>query len=176
MVYASASPLPKFDFKFVLEENTNSEITVFLYKIFVKLRPYLHEFLSQMSKIFEIVVLTASEKDYADSILNYIENKTKYFAHRLFKNHCIVKEEVYLFKNLNVLTANRELKDILIVDNSVRNFALFICNGIPIIEFLGKDNDIELCKLSNFLVKLSEEKDCSEIIKENLVRFLLNKY
>ena len=117
--------------------------------------------------------MTAAEKEYVDAILDFIEKDNKYFAHRLFKSHCIVKEELYLFKNLNVLTYNRELKDIIIVDNSVRNFALFISNGIPIIEFVGSDDDVELCKLSGFLVLLSDQKDCSEIIKKHLIRFLL---
>jgi len=127
-----------------------------------------------MIKFYEIVVCTASEKEYEDKILDFIEKDNKFFAHRLFKSHCIVKEDVYLFKNLNVLTSNRSLKDIIIVDNSVRNFALFICNGIPINEYLGSDDDIELCKINNFLIELSNEKDCSSIIKDHLVRFLIS--
>ena len=79
-----------------------------------------------MSQMYEIVLLTASEKEYADLILDNIEKNHKYFAHRLFKDHCIVKEEVFLFKNLNVLTFNRDISNIVIVDNSVRNYGLFI--------------------------------------------------
>lgn len=128
-----------------------------------------------MKQYYEIVVLTASEREYADIILNYIERKGKYFAHRLFKDHCIVKEDAYLFKNLNLLTYNRDIKDILIVDNSVRNFALFICNGLPILEFNGSDEDTELCKLTNFLVNISSENNFTDIIKENIVRILLSE-
>ena len=79
-----------------------------------------------MSQMYEIVLLTASEKDYADLILDNIEKNHKYFADRLFKDHCIVKEEVFLFKNLNVLTFNRDISNIVIVDNSVRNYGLYI--------------------------------------------------
>lgn len=127
-----------------------------------------------MVNFFEIVVLTASESDYADIILDFIESNNKYFAHRIYKDQCIVKEDFYLFKNLNVLTYNRNLKDIVIVDNSVKNFALFICNGLPIVEFTGSETDQELCKITNYLLQLAKEDNFTNVIKHDIIRFLLN--
>jgi len=126
-----------------------------------------------MKNYFELIVLTAAEEDYASKILDFIEQKEKYFSYRLFKNHCIVKQHLYLFKNLNVLTKNRAIEDILIVDNCVRNFALFVCNGIPILEYRGSNDDFELCKLCNLLVQMSTIKNWTEYIKQNIVKFLM---
>jgi len=126
-----------------------------------------------MKNYYEIIVLTAAYEEYASTVLDFIEKNQKYFSHRLFKNHCILKQNFYLFKNLNVLTKNRLIKDIIIVDNIVRNFALFICNGIPIIDYKGTNDDFELCKLSNFLVQLASNENCTEFIRNNIVKSLL---
>ncbi len=37
---------------------------------YVSIRPYALSFIKKMSKYFEMVVFTASEKDYADTILD----------------------------------------------------------------------------------------------------------
>lgn len=45
--------------------------------VFAFFRPYLKEFLTEVSKMFEIVVFTASRQCYADAILDIIDpNKT----------------------------------------------------------------------------------------------------
>ena len=56
-----------------MEFTANCEIEVDLgeeEKGFILIRPYALSFLKKMSKIYEIVVFTASAQDYADSILN----------------------------------------------------------------------------------------------------------
>ena len=44
-----------------------------LEKYYVKLRPFLKEFLERLSKIFELVIFTASIKEYADKVIDYID-------------------------------------------------------------------------------------------------------
>ncbi len=129
-----------------------------------------------MSKIYEIVVYTAADKSYADAILNYIERRKPYFAHRLYKDSCVYRTKVYFFKCLDLLCENRELKDIVIVDNSVRNFALSVRNGIPIVEFRGKEHDRELIYLAKYMRELATKDDLREKIKQDFATFLLQNY
>ncbi len=41
--------------------------------IYVTKRPFLDKFLKEMSKIYNLIVFTASEKKYADSVLKIID-------------------------------------------------------------------------------------------------------
>lgn len=56
-------------------------------------------------------------------------------------------------KDLSIIK-NRNLDEIVIVDNSTSSFIKQIHNGVPIIPFFCKKDDIELIKLSNFLLNL----------------------
>ncbi len=66
-----------------------------------------------MSQLYEIVVFTASQKLYADKVLDLIDPK-KRISHRLYRQHCIVINKTYYLKNLKIL--GRDLNNIIIVD------------------------------------------------------------
>jgi len=53
--------------------------------MFISIRPYAISFLKRMKKYFEIVVFTASDKAYADAILNEIDPDLEYISHRLYR-------------------------------------------------------------------------------------------
>jgi len=52
------------------------------------IRPYVTNFLEEMKEFYEVVVFTAATKDYADWILNVIDQK-KCISHRLYRNHTV---------------------------------------------------------------------------------------
>ncbi len=54
-----------------------------------------------------------------------------------------MSEEGYYIKDLRIF-GNRELKDIIIIDNNATCFAYQIDNGIPIVPFYDDENDEEL--------------------------------
>ena len=145
-------------------------------RIYLKFRPFLHEFLTDMRDFYELIIYTSAEQEYADMIVNTIEEKESYFAHRLYSTQCMIKPDKYLFKNLEILCENRDIKDILIVDNSVRNFSLSVRNGIPIFDYKGSVNDVQLLSLAPYLRKLAEEDDVRIPIKNDFAKFLLNHY
>lgn len=66
-------------------------------------------------------------------------------------------------KDLRIIH-DRELKDIVIVDNSIVSFAFQLSNGVPISSFTGQENDEELL----FMVTLLEEIYCFEDIRPQL--------
>ena len=43
----------------------------------LNIRPYAQQFLSKMASIYEIILFTASEKYYADTILEYLDPNRK---------------------------------------------------------------------------------------------------
>ncbi len=75
-------------------------------------------FLSELSQFYEIVVFTAALQDYADWILDQIDQH-KCISHRLYRQHTKRKTE-YALKDLSLL--GRDMKKTIIVDNIAENF------------------------------------------------------
>ena len=57
--------------------------------ISVRCRPYLIDSLEKLRLMYEIIVFTAGQKDYADPILDYIDPHKKIFKKRLYRTDCI---------------------------------------------------------------------------------------
>lgn len=74
-------------------------------------------------------------------------------------------------KDLRIIR-NRELKDMVIVDNSVYSFAYQIDNGIPIIPFYHEQTDEEMLHLIFYLECLSS---CEDVRVQNREAFELHK-
>lgn len=68
-------------------------------------------------------------------------------------------------KDLRIL-GNRELKNMVIVDNAVISFAYQIDNGIPIISFKDDKTDIEFLQLMKYMKIISKEDDCRDFVKK----------
>lgn len=116
--------------------------------IYISYRPYLIEFLEKVSQHFEVVVFTASEKEYATMVLDRIDPEQKYIHHRLFRDSCLPLNGNYI-KDLTVL--GRDIDKTIIIDNSIIAFSLNLDNGIPIHSFSGDKRDTELYKLAEIV-------------------------
>jgi CTD small phosphatase-like protein 2 len=58
------------------------------YQVGVKLRPFMDRFLRSVADKFEVVVFTASQQVYADTLLDIIDPKRELIKHRLFRDSC----------------------------------------------------------------------------------------
>jgi len=140
------------------------------YKVHVRTRPYLMEFLEAVSKKFEVVVFTASQRVYANELLKRIDPDGKYIKHRIFREACLLVEGNYL-KDLNVL--NRNLATSVLVDNSPHAFGYQVDNGIPIESWFDNPGDSELLKLEHFLETLHGVNDVRSVVRSKFQTYKL---
>ena len=139
----------------------NVDFDGILYNIYVLVRPGAENFIKNMSKYYEIVIFTASLSNYASPLLDILDsdNNIKY---RLYREHCTFINGIYI-KDLKKL--NRDLKDLIIVDNSPLAYAFDNDNGLPIKTWYEDPSDIELLKISKLLKFLAKTKDVRKYIK-----------
>ena len=136
-------------------------------KIGVNIRPNWEKALNIIKDKYIIVVFTASHSAYADAVLNFMDPNNNYFQYRLYRNNCTsVKyegKEIYI-KDLSVFK-NIDLKNIIIIDNSVVSFTYQLDNGMPILPYYNSDRDNELICLAYYLLAIFEYKDLREANK-----------
>ena len=121
----------------------NIEIENEMHDIHILVRPGVKEFLEKISKRFEIVIFTASISKYAGPLLDILD-KNKCCSYRLFREHCTLINTSFV-KDLKKL--GRDLKDVIIVDNSPMAYLLNSDNGLPILTWFDDKNDRELYKI-----------------------------
>ena len=131
------------------------------------IRPGLYEFLDYASENFDLVVFTASDQDYADAIINYIEKNKKYFKMRLYRNDCIFIDPGLYIKDLRIFNSCKQMKDIIILDNSLFSFANQLSNGILITSFFNDKEDSFLNNVKDYLEYINSQNDIREINKES---------
>ena len=133
-------------------------------------RPGLLPFLNKVFPLFDLILWTSGQKDYADDIINKIEKEKKIFSVRLYREHATYKNKIYI-KDLSNL--GRPLDKIIIVDDKESSFSLQRDNGILIKPFHGSklecQKDYILMDLYNILTKIIFDRSKD-------VRIGINKY
>ena len=133
---------------------------------YVRIRPFLFGFLEEVSQLYELIVFTNSEKEYADSVIEAIEKDRTYFDHVFYRQHTIIVGNDFV-KDLTRI--GRPLNSIIIIDNMPQNYKLQKENGILIKPFWGEDSkDRTLYDLMPILLYIAKEGGD--------VRYGLNKY
>ena len=73
----------------------------------------------------------------------------------------------FFIKDLRILN-NRDLKDLVIVDNMPHSFGFQIDNGIPILEWFNDKDDTELKHLTRYLLEGLKYDDMRKYNQEKL--------
>ena len=121
----------------------------------LRVRPGINEFLDEIGKLYELIVFTTATQDYADVLIDAIEEDKIYFEHRFYREHSTIIDNDFV-KDLSRI--GRPLDKIIIVDNMPQNFRLQKENGIIIKAFWGEDNtDTALYELIPILVNIAKE-------------------
>ena len=132
LVHSSMRPFPKCA-DITLHLNFNGR-NIFIY---VLKRPFLEKFLEEMSLIYDIMIFTASLADYSEPLLDIID-KNKIIKYRLNRSHCRHYQNIYI-KDLKVI--NRDLNDMIIMDNNPESYLMNKVNAIPILTWEDDIND-----------------------------------
>jgi len=164
LVHCTIEPISNPDIIFPVKFNDMN------YQVYVRKRPYLDLFLETVSKLFEVVVFTASQKVYADTLLNIIDPDHRFINHRLFREACVLVQGNYL-KDITVL--GRDLQRTVLVDNSPHAYGYQIDNGVPIESWFDDSSDTELLKLATFLKRIVDVEDVRPVIREHFKTYQL---
>lgn len=142
------------------------------------MRPHLQEFLERVSKLYEVVVFTASEEEYASKVLDVIDRRG---------NRIVIEEPTsridssgttassmgtrrlgslrFFIKDIANMR-NRNLRDIVAVDDNFTPFSHCLSNLVPILAFNNDREDSELLKLASFLEFIYELEDHVSFLKD----------
>ncbi len=134
----------------------------------VNIRKSAKEVLEEAGKHFEVMIFTASVKEYADAILDHIDPENKLIHHRYYWDSCKNAEaegNPFFIKDLWMFEENFDLKDIVIVDNAVYSFINQLENGIPIIPFRYDKEDDQLDMLMKYLPVLAQQEDVRDSLR-----------
>ena len=151
------------------------------HSVYVLKRPFVHEFLKEMNKIYNIVIFTASIKEYANPLLDKLDTE-KIIKKRLFREDCSLGINRKFIKDLKILNMN--LKDLILVDNNPISYSYNICNGVPIKSWHYDKTDQELIKMIPFLQFLANVNDVRDYIPKfvendsinfNKINFMINE-
>ena len=139
----------------------NVEFEGMLYNIYVLIRPGAIDFIKKVAKLYEVIIFTASISKYALPLIDILDSD-KNIQYKLTREHCTFLNGIYI-KELKKL--NRDLNDLIILDNSPLAYSFDIDNGLPIKAWYEDKNDNELDKVYFILEFLSKVKDARNFIK-----------
>lgn len=130
----------------------HEEVTVYSpegspYTVYVQKRPYLDYFIEKVSYDYNLVIFTASKKEYADPVISHID-KYCLLSKRKFRESCIKTPQGYI-KDLT--TIEPDLGKIVLVDNAEISGVLHPDNILLIKAWYSGEDDKELLKFVNIL-------------------------
>ena len=129
--------------------------------LLVRKRPGVHQFLHRASTLFDLVLYTAGEEDYATRVLKEIDPTGTIFCGRLFRSSCVQNPETGEYLKDLKLVPDVDLRRCVLVDNNPASFAMQPNNGILIDSFYVNSTDRELRVLFDVLCHMN--KNCDDV-------------
>ncbi|ETI23602.1 hypothetical protein G647_05404 [Cladophialophora carrionii CBS 160.54] len=128
---------------------------------YVHKRPHCDEFLRKVAKWYKLVVFTASVQEYADPVIDWLEQERKYFAGRYYRQHCTFRNGAYI-KDLSSIEP--DLSKAIILDNSPVSYIFHEDNAIPIEGWINDPTDNDLLHLIPMLEALQYVTDVRALL------------
>ncbi|RMZ90442.1 hypothetical protein DV736_g2339, partial [Chaetothyriales sp. CBS 134916] len=128
---------------------------------YVHKRPHCDEFLKKVCKWYRLVIFTASVQEYADPVIDWLEQERKYFAGRYYRQHCTFRNGAYI-KDLSSIEP--DLSKVVILDNSPVSYVFHQDNAIPIEGWISDPSDNDLLHLIPMLEALQYVPDVRALL------------
>lgn len=161
LVYDGDKCVTKADVRLMLKSDDEDEEEE---EIFVNIRPHIRKCILKLKEFYQVILFTASTKDYADTIVDYFDPYHELFETRLYRSSCLsTQDEVYI-KDLRIFEDQWGMESIVIVDNSPHSFGLQLANGYPIVSFHANSRDEEFLIMQRYLMQLSKEPDVRPVL------------
>lgn len=140
---------------------------------YVYTRPYLTQFLLNLSEIYKLAIWSSADDIYVREIVNVIKPESINFEFVWGRTRCTYRRDI----ELDQFNWEKRLKKVkklgfglsttLIVDDTQEKCRDNFGNAIYIKEFDGSPDDTELIKLENYLLKISTKENFRIIEKRN---------
>ena len=124
-------------------------------------RPHCDHFLTTVAMWFDIVIFTASVQEYADPVIDWLEQERKFFKARYYRQHCTFRNGAYM-KDLSLVEP--DLSKAIIVDNSPLSYRLNEANAVPIEGWISDPSDNDLLYLIPLLYGLRAVGDVRSLL------------
>ncbi len=124
-------------------------------------RPFLDSFLDTVASWYHLVIYTASLREYADPVINWLDRGKDLFKKRLFRTACVEHRGAYV---KNLLLVDSDLSRVCLLDNSPASFLMHPDSGIPIASWTHDRSDTALLDLLPFLDALRFTDDVRSIL------------
>ncbi|KAG5368923.1 Nuclear envelope morphology protein 1 [Yarrowia sp. C11] len=108
---------------------------------YVHKRPFCDDFLKLVCKWYNVVVFTASVQEYADPVIDWLEQEQRFFSKRYYRQHCTKVGNGYV-KDLTCV--DKDLSKLLIIDNSPVSYMMHENNAIAIEGWINDPTDVDL--------------------------------
>ncbi len=125
---------------------------------YVRVRPGAEQLLAELHPLYEIVVYTSAEQNYAETVVEkLLDRSCRYVDHVLSRESCMRMGEYYI-KDLRVI-GDRELANLVVLDSSLVSFCNQLDNGIFVVPYRGDDKDMALVPLVKTLKDVANTAD-----------------
>ena len=101
---------------------------------YVHKRPHCDDFLRKVCKWYNLIVFTASVQEYADPVIDWLEQERKYFSRRFYRQHCTFRNGAYI-KDLS--SVEPDLSKVMILDNSPLSYIFHEGTSILLRDWRG---------------------------------------
>ncbi|KAI9814963.1 MAG: Nuclear envelope morphology protein 1 [Thelocarpon impressellum] len=132
---------------------------------YVHKRPHCDDFLRKarllVCRWYNLVAFTASVQEYADPVIDWLEQDRKYFSGRYYRQHCTFRGGNYI---KDISAVEPDLSKVMIVDNSPSSYVFHEDNAIPIEGWISDPTDNDLLHLVPLLEALQHVTDVRALL------------